>query len=65
MPEPVVDPTIDAVSAPLELDVVEVVPDEPLVPAELHPVAPDIPPPSNEAFELVFGHGIASGLNPG
>jgi hypothetical protein len=36
-----------------------------LVPPELHPVEDDTPPPSNEEFELVFGHCEISGLIPG
>jgi hypothetical protein len=66
IPELAVDWTIDPASAPLKPGVAEVVPDELelLVPAELHPEE-DTPPPSNEAFELVLGHGILSGLIPG
>jgi hypothetical protein len=62
MPELAVDWTIDPASAPFRLGVA--VPDELLVLA-LHPEEEDIPPPSNETFELVFGQGIISGLIPG
>ena len=64
MPELAVDGTNDPASAPLKLGVADAVPDEPLVLAELHPEE-DIPPPSNETLEPVFGHGIVSGLTPG
>jgi hypothetical protein len=59
IPEPLVDPKVDAV----ELDAVEV-PGEMLVAAEPHGEDAVEPPPSNAAEEVVFGHGICSGLNP-
>jgi hypothetical protein len=62
-PELAVDPTIDPASAPLKLGDADAVAEELFVPAVLHPVEADIPPPSNEVFEL--GHGIVSGLIPG
>jgi hypothetical protein len=64
MPELAVDGAIDPASAALKPGVAEAVPDELLVPAELHPEAEEVPPPSNEAFEPAFGHGIVSGLIP-
>jgi hypothetical protein len=64
MPELAVDGAIDPASAPLKPGVAEAMPDEPLVPAEPHPEAEEVPPPSNEAFEPAFGHGIVSGLIP-
>jgi hypothetical protein len=65
IPELADDWTIDPASAPFKLGVADAVPDVLLVPAELHPEEEDIPPPSNETFELVLGHGMISGLIPG
>ena len=60
MPEPVVDPSVEAV----EPEAVEI-PDELLVVAEPHPEEAMEPPPSKAELEDVFGHGIWSGLMPG
>ena len=60
MPEPLVDPSVEAV----EPEAVEI-PDELLIVAEPHPEEAVEPPPSKAEFEDVFGHGIWSGLMPG
>ena len=64
MPELLDDPVINPKLDPVELDAVDV-PDELLVVLEPHAEDALAPPPSNAALEVVFGHGICSGLNPG
>jgi hypothetical protein len=58
--DPIVNPGLDAV----ELVAVDI-PDELLVVVEPHVEDVIEPPPSNAVLEVVFGHGIWSGLNPG
>jgi hypothetical protein len=60
MPELLDDPVVNPGPDAVELDAVD-------VPDVLEPHAEEAvaPPPSNAALEVVFGHGIWSGLNPG
>jgi hypothetical protein len=64
MPELLDDPVVNPKPDAVELDAVDV-PDKLLVVLEPHAEEVVEPPPSNAALEVVFGHGIWSGLNPG
>jgi hypothetical protein len=63
MPELLDDPDVNPEIEAVELDAVDVA--ELLVVPEAHPEDAVEPPPSKAPLEVVFGHGIWSGLKPG
>jgi hypothetical protein len=63
MPEPAADPIVRPGVDPLELDAVDAA--DGFAVSEPQAVDKVEPPPSNAEFEVVFGHGMTSGLIPG
>lgn len=64
MPEPTVDPVNSDVEA-LEPDAVGAWDELFAVADAAAQMEEAVPPPSNAVLDVVFGHGVCSGLNPG